>query len=204
MSRMLKNVEKLTLTALCLVAIFAFFIPAMHVEINFLGASTTSAFSMASFIDQPENPLGAIDLPELQQRDVFDLSDGSSPFALVARRVAAAVGAYIGAALLLVAALICTVLNRLNKASAVLLIIACGLLAYGGNAMLAVPGLMQDALLDLLGFLAMFIDLSNLIGISLGGGFWLGIIAMAAAVAAKVIFLAQAPGSGVKRKDLSC
>jgi len=182
--------EKIILVALCLVALIAFLIPAISLETSFMGMSTNTTFGIATIFDSQDNPFAGMDMPGIQQRDMRDFLDlfgDDNPFADVGTRLVISVGAYFITAVLLVVFLICTLLGKLTRVSTVLLVIGFALFVYAGYMISTVPEHMQAAFANLLGFLAMFIDISNIINISLGIGYWLTLVMMGCMVLIKLV-----------------
>ena len=187
-----EKVKKLILVAMCSVALLAFFLPAVNVEVSFLGLSTSTSFGMASLVNRPDNPFGAIDMPNLSQhnlRDLIDLSGDDNPFADVGTRLITSVAAYFITAVLLITVLICTIAGKLKKVCIALLALALALFLYARYMISTIPALMQSAFEGFLGFFAMFLNLSNIISISLGSGFWLTLIMIVCMLITKTIIL---------------
>jgi len=184
------NNKKLILIILCVIALAGFFLPAMRLNVSFFGLGTSTTFSLATFFNPPDNPFGAMDLPGLQQRDLrdlIDLSGDDNPFADVGARLVASIGAYFVTFILLVIALVFALMDKLRRASIALLSIAFVLFAYAGYAITTIPALMQEAFENFLGFFARLLDLSNIISITLGIGFWITLAAIACALVMRVI-----------------
>jgi len=184
------NVKKIILIAACMVALAGFFFPAISLNVNFFGMGTSTTFSLATFFNPPDNPFGTMDLPGLRQdglRDLIDLSGDNNPFADVGVRLVTAVAAYFGTFILLVVVLIFALAGKLKKPSIVLLGLSLALFAYAGYAISTIPALMQVAFENFLGFFARLLDLSNIISINLGVGFWITLAAIACTLIMRVI-----------------
>jgi hypothetical protein len=183
---------RIILTAVCLIALTGYFLPAISVEVSFMGRSTSNTFSLTSFFNRPDNQLSGLDLP---QTDLFG-SDETSLFAGAGARLMTSIASYLAALVLLIALTVCTALGKLRKTSIALSAVSIGLLAYAGHAISTVTGPIIEALSETLGFLAIFIDLSNLITISPGAGYWLTLTALGAVFILRILFVWRTVGGG--------
>jgi len=116
---------------------------------------------------------------DMSQADLFNLSgEGrfSEMFAEVSGKVFSAVGAFLLTILLLVITLVFTILDKLKKPVNVMLVAAIGLFIYAGVTIMSVKDTLLAGLQGSLGFIGMLFNVSDMIKISLGGGYWLTMI----------------------------
>ena len=173
--------EKAVCIALCVIALAGFFFPAINIGVNFLGNSRNISLSIESLINRPENPFGSAGsgsdiASRISDLDLFDFS--SDMFGGVGEKLVASVGAYFITLILLVAVLVIAFTGKLKIISAVVSAVALPLFIYAGNAILSVPELLIEGIKNSLGFFALFIDVSNMIMIDLGNGYWLTLSAL--------------------------
>jgi len=163
--------------ALCAVAVFGFFQPAVNVHLSFFGITRTFDFSLATiFEDSPADTLN------LNDSDLSDLLDETDILADIVRRVALSVISYVLAFVLLVIMTVFAVLNKFAFAKTVINAVALILLIVAGRAMLTVPGMVADALSDFLGFFARLINVYEILSMTLGWGYWVSLCACIAVI----------------------
>lgn len=164
--------------------------PAVTVRLAFLGTERSANFSLATPFENNDSPFGdegggfaQSDLLDLVDIDIFDMQDD------IGGRMARAAGSYMATFLLLIAALIFVLIGKLNKTSILLHMLSLGLFIYSGRAILSVPEIIFERIENLLGFFAMFINIRELLQISLGMGYWVTLVALVVVLATRVVLL---------------
>lgn len=177
------GIYKLCIVFLCIVALAGYFLPAMHINFSILTIERSASLSLRTAFDNAASPLGDFDLAGT---DFSSLFDDSGIMEAVRNRVVISVVSYFGALICLLAVLIFAVLGRFKVARVALLVAALALHIMAGRVVLTVPELANAALVtaveNLLGFFAMFINVSDAIGVALGGGYWVTLVVLAGLV----------------------
>ena len=181
------KIDKIICIILCVTALIGFILPAVHIDINFLGNSSGIKISMASLFDRPDLPIDSGNLPQIDiMRDNNIFSDISSKFI-------SSVIAYILTFILLIVILVLTILEKLKKPGIIITAVSCGLYIYAGysisNLTETLIKTLQTALENTLGFFAGFINIADMIKIYLGNGYFLTLIAITAFLLTQIIFL---------------
>lgn len=168
MNLLVKN-SKFPAIFLTVIALIGIMLPLVNIAIHFLGTVNISF----SLIDLFSN------LGELPQ-DTLDLPMGDAGLDDLGLYVAIPFLAYILAILLMIVALPFTFTSKLNGLKATFVSIATGLMIFAGLRIIALPEILSehlaDVLVDMLGDFASLIDLSSVLEISLGMGYWLTLI----------------------------
>jgi hypothetical protein len=188
--------QRVILTVICLIALTGFFLPAVNVEISFMGRTTSSSFSAASFFNRPDNRLSGLGLP---QTELFDLDDASL-FANAGTRLIVSAASYLTALGLLTAVTVCAALGVLMKTGIVLSAVSTGLMVYAGYTIMTVAEPIIEALNETFGFLSRIMDFSNLITITPGAGYLLTLSALGAGFVLSIIFFLKSGRRRVRDK----
>jgi hypothetical protein len=153
-------------------------LPAININIEFLGNSRDMSLSVKTLFENSNSRFGGSDF---SQADMFNLS-GSNMFenliSDVRGKLITSVGAYFVTLLLLIISLVFIIIGKFKIAVMSITAIGIALLAYAGNTILSVTEIIISSLEGSLGILALFINLSNMLQITLGGGYWLTIITL--------------------------
>jgi hypothetical protein len=91
------------------------------------------------------------------------------------------------AMLLLIVLLVFTLLGRLKKTRVTLSAVSLVSLIYAGYTISTITEPLHEALINTLGFLVLFMDISNMITINLGIGYWLTLTAAGLLLLAKTL-----------------
>jgi len=161
---------------LCAVAAFGYSRPAINVNLSFLGTTRTTSFSLATIFEDSESPLDNLNVG---QSDLSEMMGDDSIMEDVMGRVVLSVGAYLVSFVLLLAIFIIALFEKLRKTKIVMLTLALSLVIVSGVTILTVPGIMADILSARMGLLALFINVGELLSISLGTGYWMILTALA-------------------------
>jgi hypothetical protein len=177
---------KIISIALCLAALAGFILPAVNIGIEFLGNSRSISLSIRTLFENSGSRFGGSDL---SQADLFNLSDSNmfeNLLADVRTVLITSVGAYFMTLILLIIILIFIFTGKFNKAIVIMSGVSVALLAYAGSTILSVTEILLSTLESSLGFLAMFINLSDLLKINLGIGYWLTMITLGCLLVLKI------------------
>jgi len=162
--------QMLVMMLLCAVVAFGYSRPFININLSFLGTTRTTSLSLATVFEDSDSPLGNLNMG---QSDLSDMAGGDSFMEDVAGRIILSVGAYLIAFVMLLAIFIITIVGKLKKVKIAMLALASSLIIVSGAVIMTVPGVITDTLANRLGFLALFIDVGELLSINLGIGFWL-------------------------------
>lgn len=174
--------------ALCFMALVGFFLPAINLRMNFLDNQKSISFSTLSLLDKPES---IFDGANLSQEDMFSISSESmfsDLFMEIRPKLIISIGAYFIALILLIVIIASMFVGKLKKPINVMLVLSLALLVYAGCTILSVTEALFHRLENSLGFLASFINLSDLVKINLGSGYWLTLIMLGCMLLTKIIF----------------
>ena len=160
---------------LCFIAFFGFSQPAIRISMSFLGTTRTVNLSLTTVFEDFETPLNSL---SMEQSDLADMVVGGDILAGVMGRVVVSVAAYLITLVLILAIYIFTVMGKLNKTKMVILALAPALIILSGLVILTVPGIVTSTLAGRIGLLALFIDIGELLSISLGFGYWIILFAL--------------------------
>ena len=199
------NIDKLFSIIICIVAAIAvigFFRPAVNINLDINGNKRQLSLSMESVFNRPENPFGNMDSDEssgiLSRFSDMDLLDFSSEtFKDVRATIIRSVGSYLISLILLIIIFILAIIGKLKKVSIILSAISFALLIYAGRTILSVQEPFMNGIVNnienALGFLASFMNISDLlmIEIGLGGGYWLTVITICCMVLLKATRIIQ-------------
>jgi len=142
---------------------------------SFLGTTRTVNLSLTTVFEDFETPLNSL---SMEQSDLADMVVGGDILAGVMGRVVVSVAAYLITLVLILAIYIFTVMGKLNKTKMVILALAPALIILSGLVILTVPGIVTSTLAGRIGLLALFIDIGELLSISLGFGYWIILFAL--------------------------
>lgn len=165
----------LILVALCCAALIGFLLPLINISINifhFSYSKEVNALNMLSFFNQSDSQFGGLDI---SKTNVFRLTENNEGLNQVAKKLIASIGSYFSALLLLSVILVSMLTGLLKKASTLLLLLSFGLYAYAGYTISELTSALFNDINKNIGFL----NISGIIKIGLGGGYWLTIGAMA-------------------------
>jgi len=164
---------------LCLAALAGYFFPAVRIEFSILGFSQTVTFNVTSFFNRPDNPFGGLDGAGLSGISLPDAL--GEAFAGIVFNAAAATAAYLASMVVLTVLLVCLLAGKAKRARTAMPAAAVGLLAFAGYTAATLTeslvNAVQSALEGTLGFFALFIDFTDMITLTLGGGYWLTLAA---------------------------
>ena len=182
------KIEQIIITALCLITLIGFFLPAINISIDFMGRETSISLSMRSLFERSESRFGGADL---SQADLFNLGGDnmfSDIIADVSGIIVRSVGAYIITLILLIVILVLTLFNKIPKITMGMSAVSLGLFIYAGNTVLTAKEALVVGLESSLGFLAMFLNISEMIFITLGNGYRMTLIMLVCLLLAKIVF----------------
>ena len=176
-ANMKAKIFRFALVALCLIALLGYMMPMMSMEINVFDRAGQSVDislrNLRTLGNDSDSPLGGVDSPD-SVLSGFLGDDEDMPE--VANNMRNTMVLYIVTLVLLVALLVLFAINKLKKTSIALLTVSLAFYIYIGNT---VSGLAVDIISSLeqrLGFFAFLFNLSEMINVSLGIGYWLTII----------------------------
>ena len=155
---------------LCAITAFGYTRPAINIHLSFFGETRTTSLSLATVFEDSESPLNNLNVG---QSDLSDMAGGDGFMEDVMGRVVLSVVAYLATFVLLLAIFMITLFGKLKKTKIVMLAIALILIIVSGTTILTVPEIITDSLTACLGFLALFINVADLLSISLGVGYWI-------------------------------
>jgi len=92
-------------------------------------------------------------------------------------------------------------MGKLNKTKMVVLALAFSLMILAGFVILTVPGIIANTLADRMGFLALFIEVTELLNIGLGFGYWIILSALAGMLLIDVYMIIKSYGLGENTED---
>ena len=185
------NREKIICTMLCVIALIGFILPAVNINIDFLGNTRSMSLSARSLFDRPDTPLDDLESSRFSQLDLSDMSSGI--VAEIRTEVIASVGAYFIALVLLILLLVLAIIGKFKKTSILISAVSVTLLIYAGYTILTITEPLIDGIETIienaLGFLAFLIDVSSILSLSLGNGYWLTIIMLGCLFSIKTFLL---------------
>ena len=184
-------IKRLILVAICIVALAGFFLPAVNLQLSFLGMGRSTGFSLRTPFERSDTAglggaggFGASDLTNMVNIDMRSMSDS------VGRRIIIGVISYMAAFFVLAAVFVLTALGKLRKATAVLHLMSIGLLAIFGWVMISIPNEIAARIRDSLGIMAVLINAHNLVSMSLGTGYWVTMFSLVILLLVKIGFAA--------------
>ena len=190
--------QRFIIMILCFVAFFGFSRPAIRVSMSFLGTTRTVSLSLATVFEGFENPLNKLNSG---QSDLSDMVGGDDIIGNVMGRVILSVALYFITSVLVLLIYIVTVMGKLNKTKMVVLALAFSLMILAGFVILTVPGIIANTLADRMGFLALFIEVTELLNIGLGFGYWIILSALAGMLLIDVYMIIKSYGLGENTED---
>jgi len=175
--------------ALCVIALSGYMQPAVNVHLSLFDMTYDSGFSLATVFTGAENPLdssesGKSELSELLgDIHVIDIMDDA------VRAVILSAALYFVTLMLLLAVLILAFWGKFKLVKAVILVMAFAMYVTAGLVILTVPETAIDILAgileDMLGPLAAFVDVSEMLQIEHGIGYWITVFALAGMLTAE-------------------
>jgi len=170
------NIIKVSLILLCAAALLGYFKPVINIQISVLGISRESNISLTTVLRRSDSPLGYL---EMGQSDLSGLFGDNDMMADIRGRIMVSAISFVMAFALLLIVIVFTVLGKFSFASIIMLSIAIILNIVAGYTFLTLPGILESSLSNLLGFLAIFLNVPEMIQISLGAGYWITMISVA-------------------------
>jgi hypothetical protein len=182
-----KNNVKVISVMLIVVAILGFFLSAAVIEVDMLGISeelsVRNAFSFISGTTSNQSDMAT------SQAKLLELIDGNDAFAEVRMKFIMSVGAYLLVALLLLINLVLVLLGKWRKVSLVISAGTIALFSYAGYSVMSLSKVFYSAMEESLGFLAALVNVSEMVKFSLGTGYWLTLISLAAIFTINIVVL---------------
>jgi succinate-acetate transporter protein len=166
--------------------LIGFVLPAINLNIDFLGNSHSMNFSVSTLFSRPESRFGG---SELSQADLFNLSDNNmfqDMFAEISPKLITSVGAYFVTLILLIVITVFTFINKFTKSTNIMITLSFVLFAYAGYTILSLMETLYNGLESSLGFLALFLNISDLLKINLGHGYWITLVAIGSILLIKI------------------
>ena len=192
--------------ALCVAALAGFFLPAVNIDINFLGWSANVSLSASSVFHKPDS-LGGSDLPRADLIGLFGENIFTEIFSDAETAVITSAAAYFAVFLLLIINLVFMLSGRFKKITNIILVSSFALFVYAGAAVTSAAEALLAGVESALGFLALFLNLHDMLTISLGIGYRLTTAALGCVLAVRIIdfviskFSARIGGGG-HEKDI--
>ena len=175
---------------LCALVLVGFFQPALRLQVSILMLERQVDFSLARFF-MPQTGLGWY-LWDARELDFFTFVSDSDVISDVGWRVGISVGAYFFALACVLAVIF--LWKKWRRGCLVLEGAALGLMAVAGPLMMSVPPLANEVLAEavrsnvLLALMALFVDISTIIQLELGWGYWLILLGLGALFVTDGIF----------------
>jgi para-nitrobenzyl esterase len=167
---------RLIIIVMCIIAIFAYFLPSINLGISFRGLSSNSALSLTTIFDSSNNPFSGLDMSggedELMPVDISEI------MGTIIVRLVLPIIAYTATLIMLIITLIYTILNKFNLARTVMFCISIVIYFIAGLTITGTPQSLSDSMAGILGPFANFLNISQMFNITLGMGFWLTIITL--------------------------
>jgi hypothetical protein len=188
LKKYINNIEKTILTVLCLIGIIGFLFPAFNLNLEIFNNSTTISLSLGTLFENTESRFGGSDF---LQADMFNFSGDnilSDVFANFGEKLIRSVGSYFVTLIILIITLIFAIINKFKKTSIVMLAISLIMFVYAGSTILSVVETLVVEIQSMLGFIAMLIDISEIITVTLGNGYWLTIATITSLLITQIIF----------------
>ena len=158
-----------TVIVLCFSTLIGYLLPLMSIDINIFDRVSQkrdiSIKNIFTLRNESESPLNMTDLS--------GFTSGNGIISNITEKIINIISLYLAALIMIIAIIVTTILNKLKKASIVILMLS---LAFYINIGIMASKLASDittALEQQLGFLAIFYNFSDMINIKLGKGYWL-------------------------------
>ena len=177
MSTWLKNNLKFIYATLIIVAILGFFLPAVIIKIDMFGISEgLSVRNVFSILGESTSSQPDV---STSQTKLLELIRGNDVFAEVKGKFVMSVGAYFLVGTLLLKNLAFILLGKGKKRTLAISVIALALFSYAGYTMLSLSKVLYTAMEESLGSLAALINISELLKVNLGIGYWITLATLA-------------------------
>jgi len=173
---------------LCITALVGHLLPLMSINIDVFDrvsqSTDISIGNIMSIRNDADSPLGGIDAPD----SVFSgLLGGDEGMDGVAGKMMTTMGLYLVSLVLLIFVLVLSILNKFRKTSIAVLAVSLSAYVYIGFTVSNLAADIIGTLEQRLGFFAMLFNLSEMITIVLGNGYWLTISAITCMMLVKII-----------------
>jgi len=169
------SIQKIIMLSLCILCIAGFFMPAATVRLSFLGFSQETSFSLATFF---ENNYSDSDRLDFNQSDLGNIAEGNEMLQSVIARIIFSAAAYTLSLILLLAALVLIAIGKAQQIRLAALIISLASFVSAGIVISTVQDVLIDTVTDMLGFLALLLNLEGMLNISLGAGYFVTLFAL--------------------------
>jgi len=163
-------IQKIVLSALCAICMAGFFLSAINVTLAFLGHSQTTSVGLRTLFERRDPQEGVVNF---EQSDIGNIFENNYMLQGVLFRVVFSATAYMLTLLLILAIFFLVLFGRLKRLQIALTLLAAVSLVVAGVVILTVPTTLAAAIADMLGFLALFLNVSEIFSLSLGVGYWL-------------------------------
>lgn len=175
----IKDRKRIIVIILCIIALIGFILPVVNINIGFLGYSTDiSVLNLTSLFNSDSQFGTRLSGSESSSADMFDLSGRSEIFTDMGVKLILIIVSYSFTILLLIIILIFTLINKYRKVSNVMTTISFLLYAYVGYAISTLTETLFNSVEEKLGFSVSQFNMSDMIKINIGTGYWLTIFAI--------------------------
>jgi len=186
MGAWIKNNLRFIYATLIVVAILGFFLPAVIIKIDMLGISEGISFRNAfSFLGET---ISQPDIPDSQTR-LLELIGDNDAFAEVKGTFLMSVGAYFLVGTVLLISLAFILLRKWKKRTLAISVIMLALFSYAGYTMLSLSKVLYTATEESLGSLAALINISELLKVNLGIGYYITLFSLVVIFTIEVVIL---------------
>ena len=183
--------KRLIFVAICIVTLAGFFLPVVNLQLAFLGTGRSIGFGLTTPFQRSgssglggEGGVGASDMFNMIDINMFSMSDS------IGRRIISGSAFYFTTFLLFFAVTIFTALGKFKKATIILHLLSIGLLVASGLIFMSIPNVLFERIRSALGFMAVLINVRNMLNISLGTGYWLSMAGLVVLLLVKIAFAA--------------
>lgn len=177
---------------LCLIALAGYLMPLMSMNIDvFDRVSQSMDISIGNILslrNEADSPFGGIDSADSVFSGLLGNNEGMTS---ITGNLMTSMGLYLATLALLIIILVFSILNKLKKTSIAILTVSLSFYVYIGFTVSNLASDIIGALEERLGFFAMLFDLSEMINVVLGNGYWITLIAICCAVLAKIVHFYQ-------------
>jgi len=182
-----KNNLRIISAALIIVAMLGFFLSAVVIKIDMLGISeglgARNACSLLSGTTSSQPDISTL------QTKLLEIIDGNDAFAEVKAKLAPALGAYFLVIILPLINLVFVLLKKWEKARMVIPIVSLALFSYAGYSVMSLSKILYAAIEESFGFLAVLVNISEMVKIHLGIGYWLTLSSLTVIFAIDIVVL---------------
>jgi hypothetical protein len=180
------------LLALCLTALAGYLMPLMSINIDvFDRVSQSMDISIGNILSirsDADSPFGGIDSSESVFSGMLGGGEGMSE---ITGKLMISIGLYLVAFILLLVVLVFSEINKLKKTSIAILALSLSFYVYIGFTVSNLAADIIGMLEQRLGFFAMLFNLSEMITVSLGNGYWITLAAICCMVLVKLVQIFQ-------------